>query len=138
MRKGECALTVVPGKKGRRSLCLAVVGALFAGAVNGLLGTGAGTVFFLISRRLYKDDASVGAKDSFALAMTAVFPVSLLSLFTYAGDGPAGGLFFPLLLPAAAGGLLGAFLSDRIGQKTLKKIFAAVVVFGGAYMIAGR
>ena len=131
-------MTVVPGKKGRASLCLAAVGALFAGVVNGMLGTGAGTVFFLISRRLYKNDSSVGAKDCFALAMTAVFPVSLLSLVTYAEGGPSGDLLFPLLLPAAAGGLLGAFLSDRIGQKTLKKIFAAVVVFGGAYMIVGR
>ncbi|MBQ2468421.1 MAG: sulfite exporter TauE/SafE family protein, partial [Clostridia bacterium] len=71
-------------------------------------------------------------------AMAAVFPVSLLSLLTYSGSAAGDGLLFSLLIPGALGGLLGAFLSGRIGRKTLKKVFAAVVIFGGAYMIAGR
>ena len=128
----------VPSLKGRRSISLAAAGALFAGIVNGLLGTGAGTVFFLITQKLYRTDGDVGAKDCFACAMAAVVPVSLLSLVNYPADAAGGDLLLPLLIPGAVGGLLGALLSDRIGQKTLKKIFAAVTVFGGAYMIAGR
>ena len=131
-------MTVIPGNKGRASLCLALLGGLFAGAVNGLLGTGAGTVFFLVAQRIFRDDPGTDAKDSFACAMAAVFPVSLISLFTYPQEKAAGDLAPVLLIPAALGGLLGAFLSDRIGQTALKKIFAAVAVFGGAYMIVGR
>lgn len=130
-------MTVVPGKGGRTSLSLAVFGALSAGVLNGLLGTGAGTVFYLIAKRIYGNDPEVGADDCFALAMAAVFPVSLLSLVTYP-SGEAGDLLLPLLIPGALGGICGAFLSGRLGQKTLKKLFAAVVVFGGAYMLFGR
>jgi uncharacterized membrane protein YfcA len=125
----------IPGKKGRSALLLAVLGGLFAGCVNGLLGTGAGTVFFLLAERIYRDDPDVGAKDCFALAMAAVFPVSLASLLTYSPEGTDSGLLFTLIVPGALGGLLGAFLSRRIGQKALKKAFAAVVAFGGAYMV---
>ena len=131
-------MTLLPGKKGRASLSLAALGALFAGVVNGLLGAGAGTVFFFITQRIYRDDPGIGAEDCFACAMAAVFPVSLLSLLTYSGSAAGDGLLFSLLIPGALGGLLGAFLSGRIGRKTLKKVFAAVVIFGGAYMIAGR
>ena len=131
-------MTLIPGNKGRASLRLAVLGGLFAGVVNGLLGTGAGTVFFFITQRIYRDDPGIGAEDCFACAMAAVFPVSLLSLFTYPSVNAGSDLLPALLIPAALGGLLGAFLSGRIGRKTLKKVFAAVVIFGGAYMIAGR
>ena len=53
-------MTFIPGKKGRASLSLAALGALFAGTVNGLLGTGAGTVFFLVAQRIYRDDLQTG------------------------------------------------------------------------------
>ncbi len=131
-------MTFIPGKKGRASLSLAALGALFAGTVNGLLGTGAGTVFFLVAQRIYRDDPEIGAEDCFACAMAAVFPVSLLSLLTYPQSAAGEDILLSLLIPVSLGGLLGAFLSEKIGRGALKKIFAAVVIFGGAYMIAGR
>lgn len=128
----------MPEKRGMGFFLLAVLGSLFAGIVNGVLGTGAGTVFFLVMRRIFRDSDDVSPKDCFAASMTAVLPVSLMSLFTYAGEATeSGDLLLTLVLPGAAGGLLGAFLSDRLAQKTLKKIFAAVVIFGGAYMVFG-
>ena len=125
-------MTVMPEKRGMGFFLLAVLGSLFAGIVNGVLGTGAGTVFFLVMRRIFRDSDDVSPKDCFAASMTAVLPVSLMSLFTYTGEATeSGDLLLTLVLPGAAGGLLGAFLSDRLAQKTLKKIF------GGAYMVFG-
>ncbi len=117
------------------SFAAAAAGAVAAGAVNGLIGSGAGTVFYFVCRSLGKKGGDAG-KDHFAAAMAAVLPISLLSLTTYppaaAGDP---NVLFTLILPGAAGGLLGAFLSDKMKSGTLSRIFAALTVFGGIYMI---
>ena len=41
----------------------------------------------------------------------------------------------PLLLPAAAGGLLGAFLLERTSPRRLRRLFAAVILVSGIRML---
>ena len=114
------------------------LGALSAGAVNGLLGTGAGTVLYFLYRRAKKGADGGGAKECFCAAMTAVLPLSLLSALTYSREAADGtGLLLPLIVPAALGGLLGAAISERARPDALRLAFSLIVTFGGVYMLFG-
>ena len=46
-----------------------------------------------------------------------------------------GNLLLLLVIPAAAGGLMGAKLPGKLPDRVLKKIFAALVVVAGARML---
>ena len=114
---------------------VAAAGAVLAGAVNGILGTGAGTVFYFVCLAVSGGDGDT-SKDNLSTAMAAVFPLSVISLFTYRGVGAMGaGEFFTLVLPSAAGGLAGALFAEKMRGKVLKSVFAAVSVAGGINMI---
>lgn len=69
--------------------------------------------------------------------MTVVLPVSAISgaFYWLGGIRPSPTLLLALILPAAAGGVLGAKLLTRIPNHMLKKIFAAVVVIAGIRML---
>ena len=119
---------------GAAKFAVAALGSSLAGAVNGILGTGAGTVFYFICLVISGggDDRS---QDHLATAMAAVFPLSAISLFTYSGASATDPLsFFTLILPAAAGGLAGALLAGKMRGRILRSLFAAVSVAGGINM----
>ena len=109
-----------------------------AGVVNGILGTGAGTVLYFLFRKTAGNRGGSSPKDCFCAAMAAVFPISLISAATYPESVTGGdGLLLPLIIPAALGGLLGAAISEKADSDVLKKTFAVIVSAGGAYMLFG-
>jgi uncharacterized membrane protein YfcA len=78
-------------------------------------------------------------RDILATALSVMLPVSAVSGIFYwvGGIRPSPVLLLSLILPAAAGGLLGAKLLARIPARLLKRIFAAVVVIAGIRMLSG-
>ena len=66
-----------------------------------------------------------------------MLPVSAVSALRYrlAGVDPLPRSLLPLLLPAAAGGLLGAFLLERTSPHRLRRLFAAVILVSGIRML---
>jgi uncharacterized membrane protein YfcA len=103
-----------------------------AGFLNGLTGTGAGILFLLLSR-LYHGEIS---KDSFAFSMSCVIPLSAFSLLTYPMPQNASlTTFLVTLLTAATGGILGAFVQQKVKIGLLKKIFAVLVIYSGINLI---
>lgn len=111
---------------------LAGLCAVFAGVLNGFLGTGGGIVMYFILKKLYKDDA----KKAFASVMAAVLPMAALSAFSYWRASP--GLFIkaaPYLLPAAAGGICGAALFGRLKTRFLKILFSVMLIISGALAV---
>lgn len=101
-----------------------------AGIVNGLLGTGGGILLLLVLRR-YAD-----TKDAFASALVCVLPLSVLSVFLHLQNGSLSPDMLitdalPYLLGAIPGGLLGAYLLDRLKPSVLQLIFAALLLFSG-------
>lgn len=111
----------------------AVAGSVFAGVVNGLLGTGAGIVLTFIFAKICAD---YSPKDCFVSAMAAVIPISVFSLFTYGGAGEFDIIYMiSVVIPAALGGLLGAYIGARARAEHLRRIFALLVIWAGVKMI---
>ena len=77
-------------------------------------------------------------KDSFALTLCAIIPMSVVSLFAYAGKGSVDAeLIREISIPAIVGGALGALLTDKIKTQYLSILFSVLVVYSGARMVMG-
>ena len=116
--------------KRKDEIIFAIAGlcAMFAGVINGLIGTGGGIILLFILRKLCGD-----GRKAFASVLITVIPVSVVSAFIYGRSDP--GLFgasLPYLVPAAAGGMFGAALFDKIKMKTLKILFSLMLTVSGA------
>ena len=128
-------MNILINKSGARSIIrLALVG-LCAGTVNGLLGAGGGILIVFGLAPLLGHDKE-GKRDVFANALAVMFPVSVVSLIGYlsAGRVTLDG-FYEYLIPCALGGLVGALLLDRIKISFAQKLFAAIVIWSGFWMI---
>jgi len=123
-------------KKTVRVRCwVTAVAALGAGLVNGIIGTGGGIILAYVFAYLSKNEDG-DAKDHLACAMAVTLPVSLISLFTYdAGYFKSFSHFAATAVPASAGGVLGAVLSDRVKAELIKKVFAVLVIYSGITMV---
>ena len=111
---------------------LAGLCAVFAGVLNGLIGTGGGVILLFILRKL------CGDRKAFASVLITVIPVSLVSAYIYCRSDPAlFGSALPYLIPAAAGGTLGAAFFGKIKTKTLKILFSLMLTVSGALAVFG-
>ncbi|MBE6679253.1 MAG: hypothetical protein E7598_01875 [Ruminococcaceae bacterium] len=108
------------------------LGAAAAGFLSGLLGAGGGIVLYFILGALY----GRGAKENLILSSTAVMFFCVVSLFFYKGNAALDtGNILRVGLPAALGGITGAFLMTKISSDKLKKLFATVVIISGVLML---
>ena len=132
-----------PSLSSRRPLPLLTALAGFgAGLLNGLLGAAGGILLVGLLPRLAApasgpSEGRPEQRDILATALAVMLPVSAVSGIFYwlGGIRPSPVLLISLVLPAAAGGLLGAKLLTRISNHLLKRIFAAVVVIAGLRML---
>ena len=115
-----------------------ILGGLLAGFSNGLLGAGGGIIIVWILEKAIQNTAH-DHKDVFANALAIMLPISLISTISYAVSGslPKGNIS-RFLLPAVLGGLLGAFLLDKISTKALQTLFCFLVILSGIVMVIGR
>ena len=94
-----------------RLVLLFVLLSFLGGALNGFLGTGGGILILFMLNRLTKNER----KDNFVTCALSIIPISLVGSFAYFR---AGSVDFSTLqtayLPAIAGGILGAFLFERL------------------------
>ncbi|MBE6661865.1 MAG: hypothetical protein E7606_01135 [Ruminococcaceae bacterium] len=114
---------------------LLLLGGLAAGFLNGLLGAGGGIVIVWILEKVLRDSTH-DARDVFANALAVMLPISAMSTVSYAISGglPEGNIS-RFLLPAVLGGLLGAFLLDRISTRSVKRLFCLLVILSGIVMV---
>ena len=118
-----------------------------AGLLNGLLGAAGGILLVAAlprltpPTRLYPPSRALGLdhdrRDILATALSVMIPVSAVSGIFYwvGGIRPSPTLLLALVIPAAAGGLIGAKLLSRLSNDGIKRIFAAVVVVAGVRML---
>lgn len=120
-------------------IALALTG-VAGGIINSLIGTGAGIVIIFALTNIYAKNPVYSTKDIFATSLAVTMALSLISCALYAKSGVTDGINdFLICLPfAAAGGVLGGFLLDKLSAPALKKIFGALVVYAGASMLFCR
>ena len=117
-----------------KSIWLFCLLSLLVGGINGFLGTGGGIILVYMLKALTDNDE----KDSFALTLCAIIPMSVVSLFAYAGKGSVDTeLIREISIPAIVGGALGALLTDKIKTQYLSILFSVLVVYSGARMVMG-
>ncbi len=103
-----------------------------AGGINGFLGTGGGIILVLMLNYITKNEQ----KDNYATSLCATIVFSLLSIVSYSkNDNIDFGLIFKIALPTVVGGLLGAFLVDKLSTRILSLIFSALIIYSGFSLI---
>lgn len=109
-----------------------------SGYICGLIGSGGG-MLLLLAMTFLNNKCGLGlgdTKDIYAQNIAAVASMSMVSAVFYAFCGKLPFIDTLIyLLPAAAGGLCGALLLDKIKIKYLNKILAAVTIYAGYKML---
>lgn len=112
-----------------------------AGVINGLLGAGGGVIMlYLVCAVLGKRSAGKNAqnvqRDAFASVIAIILPVSVVSAISYAAKGAIDmEKMQKLILPALAGGIIGAYLTDRLPTRIIRGVFALLVIISGIRMV---
>lgn len=122
-------------KNHKPSYFLLIVCGLAAGFVNGFLGSGGGIILIFAFALMYPAE---DVKDCFVSSVMSILPMSAVSLYFYIKNGKVdfgGNSPLIFILPAVAGGISGAFLMRRISPKTLKIVFAVLMLWAGIRMI---
>jgi len=108
-----------------------VLGGVFIGLLNGLLGAGGGMLAVPLLKKL-----GLGQTQAHATAVAVIFPLSVLSTAAYLWFRrfePGDAMVF--LLPGALGALGGGLLLAKIPAKWLRKIFACFMIWAGIRMV---
>ncbi len=113
--------------------CSVAVLCFSGGIVNGLIGTGCGIFIMLSSTLIGKFSKS--ECDRYALAMSSVIPLSIISLMLYKKGSVDTEFVMSMLIPAALGGYIGAVVKSKISVNMLSIIFAAITIYSGVNMI---
>ena len=105
-----------------------------AGIINGFVGTGGGIILIFLFYLLRSGEGS-DFKDDLVMTVTAVIPMSATALFFYAGGTNVDfEIIGRLFIPIAIGGVIGAYLMDKIDKKWLTVIFSALMIYSGIRM----
>lgn len=129
---------IKPTHESKKKLMMLVLLGAAAGFINGLLGAGGGIILVWGFSLRNPDDSPEGVRNTFASTLAAILPITALSAFLYSlGESgtPSISELSPLILPAIAGGAIGAFLLHRINTTFLKKIFALLILYSGISMV---
>ena len=111
---------------------------LMAGITNGLLGAGGGVLMMYVVKAVLigKDDTKNVQKDAFASVVAIMLPVSVVSAISYAARGNLPmDLMVVLTVPALVGGVIGAYLTDKLPTRVIRGVFALLVIVSGVRMI---
>ena len=125
------------------SWILCALTGLGAGLLNGLLGAAGGILLVAVLPhlpRLHTQDAVAdNRRDILATSIAVMLPVSAVSLILYflRGLQPPTELLSAIWLPSLIGGLIGAWLLDRLPVRTVKILFALLVLVSGVRMVFG-
>lgn len=112
-------------------LLSAIIGAA-AGLLNGLFGSGGGTILVPAMERFLK----IKPQKAHATSVAIILPLTIVSAVIYSKLGEIN--WQPLVfisIGGVAGGFLGAKLLTRISDKWLHRIFGLFMIFAAIRMI---
>lgn len=137
-RRDVSAASTAKAERDALSPAATVAFACLAGLVSGVFGALGGVAVMYICARANPPKTPSAVRDNYALTLAVVLAVSAVSAVAYAVRGDVDYVAAaPAILPAAAGGVTGAVLCDRLPASALRLIFAALTVWAGARMIGG-
>jgi hypothetical protein len=114
-----------------KTIKAALIG-LFTGVVNGLFGSGGGSVLVPCMERLLKTEEH----KAHACAIAVILPLSIISAFLYFKKLDVDIISLAAVcLGGVVGGFLGAKLLGRIKPKYLHLIFGIFMIIGGVRML---
>ena len=118
----------------RNKKVIAVVGGLTAGFLNGLFGSGGGTVIVPFLEEFLDQDEHT----SHATAILIILCFTVVSLFFYGRNGQ---LDYLLALKVSSGGVVGGFIGAKLLKKlsgnAIRKIFGVCMLVAAVRMVAG-
>ncbi|MDR3090940.1 MAG: sulfite exporter TauE/SafE family protein [Clostridiales bacterium] len=116
----------------QKNTLVAVLGAAI-GFINGLLGSGGGSVAVPAMKRLL----GVETRRAHASAVAVILPLSAVSLLAYskAAQANLGGLAL-VAIGGTAGGMIGAKLTGKLPRGVISKIFSICMVTAAVKMVA--
>ncbi len=113
---------------------LTAVGGLAAGFLNGLFGSGGGTVIVPFLEEFLDQDEHA----SHATAILIILCFTIISLFFY---GYRNHLDYPLALTVSIGGVVGGFIGAKLLKKlsgnVIRKIFGSFMILAAIRMVVG-
>lgn len=113
-----------------KKVITAIVG-LAVGVINGMLGTGGGTLVVP-----YLEKIGVDAQKSHATAISVILPLTIVSTFFYVRAGTVDIKSTAILAASGmAGGFVGAKLLNKIPRRVLQAVFGASMVYMGVRML---
>lgn len=118
----------------KNTLRLIAAGAA-AGAINGLFGTGGGTVMVFALMYIFRE-RPLDSRELFANVCASVLPIALSSALTYSSISPPDLTYAASIGGAAVvGGIFGSLLLGKMKPRLLKIIFSGVMILSGGIMI---
>ncbi len=117
-----------------KSAILLVLGGIFAGLVNGILGGGAGVVVVMLLLTVGK----LRQNQAQATALLVVLPMTVLSSILYIINGSLPVVdTIVVCISSVVGGVVGALLLGKVDSRVVKGIFSVLLLAGGMQMILG-
>ncbi|MDP4109572.1 MAG: sulfite exporter TauE/SafE family protein [Bacillota bacterium] len=105
-----------------------VVSGALAGLANGFFGAGGGIVLVPLFLRWLK----LPEREAFATSVFVVLPLCIASAVVYAmKSGIPLQLAWPYLLGGFFGGILAGFMFKRVSMSFLRRLFGALLIYGG-------
>jgi len=122
-------------KKSLKEILFAAVLGALGGFVNGFLGAGGGIILLFALNRMNKNKGAGAVRDNFGAVVACVLLLSSVSAVTYSHSSDIDPSYlFVLALPGMAGGVLGAFLTDKLNTDVLKACFCIILIIAGINM----
>ena len=117
--------------QGVKKFLILTVLSLFAGCINGFVGTGGGILMVLLLFML-DGGGEDNTRDVFARTLVTVIPMTFTAFTVYLmSENVDTELMSRLFVPISLGGAVGAALIDRIDKKWLNLIFSLLVIYSG-------
>lgn len=120
-------------KQKRKNRLMAAAGAMAAGLINGLLGSGGGMIAVPVLER-----SGVEANRAHAASVAIMLPLSAVSAVFYLSRGDASlSDALPYIPGGVVGALVGVLLLRRVKPAVLRRIFGGVAIYSGVRILLG-